>query len=211
MQSAKVSSKQRILDAAIEIFSNQGFKAATVREICHRAEVGVASINYYFQGKEGLYQAVIEQQFADAIRQYPPDMGLGPDPTPEERLHSFIRSFLYRLILVARRGPMLVQEMVHPSPAFKRIHVRQVRPMQKMLTAIVKDLLGEGASLEYVERCCLSILGQCLHYVPDHNTILTLDIGITKPDEIDRLAELITRFSLGGIHTVRDKACTQGA
>ena len=45
----------RILHVAIEVFAEYGFRDTTVREICNRANVNVASVNYYFRSKEGLY------------------------------------------------------------------------------------------------------------------------------------------------------------
>lgn len=44
----------RLLNAAHEAFSQNGFQGATVREICRRAETNVASVNYHFGSKDGL-------------------------------------------------------------------------------------------------------------------------------------------------------------
>ena len=54
---------ERILEAAGEIFGREGFKAATIRRIAETANANVASINYHFRDKEGLYAAVLEHLF----------------------------------------------------------------------------------------------------------------------------------------------------
>ena len=46
----------RLLHVAIEVFAERGFRATTVRDICSRANVNVASVNYYFRSKEALYR-----------------------------------------------------------------------------------------------------------------------------------------------------------
>lgn len=53
-------SRQRIVEAALDIFGRYGFEGATTRQLARSAEVNLAAIAYYFGGKEGLYQAVAE-------------------------------------------------------------------------------------------------------------------------------------------------------
>src|SRR3954451_22724831 len=47
-ESENLKTRQRLLEVAGEVFAEQGFKNATVREICKRAEANVAAINYHF-------------------------------------------------------------------------------------------------------------------------------------------------------------------
>src|ERR671922_420589 len=90
--------RQRLLEAAGEVFAGRGFRAATVCDICQRAGANVAAVNYYFGDKEHLYAAVLRYTFRYAIQKYPPTLGLGAAATAEERLQAFIRSFLLRLL-----------------------------------------------------------------------------------------------------------------
>jgi len=60
--------RERILEAAGEIFADCGFRGATVRRICERAKVNVAAINYYFGGKEKLYTEVLRHWHDFAIK-----------------------------------------------------------------------------------------------------------------------------------------------
>src|SRR5438477_9555252 len=91
-----IATKKRLLEAAGEVFAEHGFRKATVREICKRARANVAAINYHFRDKESLYSAVLKYWSDIAIQKYPPNLGLGEAAPAEERLHAFIRSFLFR-------------------------------------------------------------------------------------------------------------------
>ena len=51
--------KERLLEAATDVFGRYGYEAATTRMIAKEAKVNIAAIPYYFNGKEGLYFAVI--------------------------------------------------------------------------------------------------------------------------------------------------------
>lgn len=58
-----VEPKQRILDAAISLFAQKGFASVGVREIAKEANVNIAMISYYFEGKVGILKSVLEEFF----------------------------------------------------------------------------------------------------------------------------------------------------
>ena len=53
--------RQRILDAAAAEFGAHGYAGARIRAIAARAGVNQQLVSYYFEGKEGLYQAMSQQ------------------------------------------------------------------------------------------------------------------------------------------------------
>jgi len=58
-----IEPKQRILDAAISLFAQKGFASVGVREIAKEANVNIAMISYYFEGKVGILRSVLEEFF----------------------------------------------------------------------------------------------------------------------------------------------------
>ncbi|WP_165069384.1 TetR/AcrR family transcriptional regulator [Desulfovibrio sp. ZJ200] len=58
----------RILDAALEEFSNKGFAAARVEDIAQRARVSKGAIYLYFSDKKALFQGVLEAAFVPFLR-----------------------------------------------------------------------------------------------------------------------------------------------
>src|SRR3989338_9131414 len=53
-------SKETLLRAAASVFARHGYDGATVKELAEAAGVNVSLVSYYFDGKEGLYRAVLE-------------------------------------------------------------------------------------------------------------------------------------------------------
>jgi len=51
--------RERILDAAEELFARRGYYGVTLREVAVQASTDTALIHYYFSGKGGLFDAVI--------------------------------------------------------------------------------------------------------------------------------------------------------
>ncbi|MDH3365086.1 MAG: TetR/AcrR family transcriptional regulator [Thermoplasmata archaeon] len=54
--------RERILDAALEVFSERGFAGATTRDISAKADVNEVTLFRHFDSKKGLYAAVISER-----------------------------------------------------------------------------------------------------------------------------------------------------
>jgi len=66
-ESEKSRAKEKILNAAEEIFATAGFGGARTAEIAKKAGVNKALLHYYFSTKEGLYQAVMDRLLFELI------------------------------------------------------------------------------------------------------------------------------------------------
>jgi AcrR family transcriptional regulator len=54
--------KDRILDSAELLFAQQGIASTSLRAITDHADVNLASVNYHFQSKDALVQAVLNRR-----------------------------------------------------------------------------------------------------------------------------------------------------
>ena len=59
---ATPDTQSRILDAAEELFAEDGYEATSLRAVTREAEVNLAAVHYHFGGKLQLFQAVIERR-----------------------------------------------------------------------------------------------------------------------------------------------------
>lgn len=57
----KVSTKDKIINAAVQLFNQKGYSGTSVREIAKSADVNVAHISYYFKGKGGLMEHLVSE------------------------------------------------------------------------------------------------------------------------------------------------------
>lgn len=58
-----LDTKERILFAATSLFAKKGFEGTSMRDIAGAAQVNLASINYHFENKTGLYLNVFEHNY----------------------------------------------------------------------------------------------------------------------------------------------------
>ncbi len=64
----KLNSKERILEAALEVFSQKGFHPATTDEIAERAGVGKGTLYRYFETKEKLFAELVRLRLEELER-----------------------------------------------------------------------------------------------------------------------------------------------
>jgi len=201
-QNFRDDTKRRLLDAAGEVFSRQGFKAATVRTICRMAGANVAAVHYHFGGKDGLYAALLTEAFENGLRRHPPDLGLPAGAPAEARLFAFIHSFLLRMLGEGKSawcGKLMDREMREPTQALDQVVERHIMPLAAQLRAIVADLLGNGAGADdpQTRLCAMSVAGQCQYVFRSKAIIDRLAPGMRFDEAgIRALAEHITGFSL---------------
>src|SRR3954469_19299949 len=62
MAATDSDTKTRILDAAEQLFTEQGFEATSLRSLTTAAGVNLAAVNYHFGSKEVLFQAVLTRR-----------------------------------------------------------------------------------------------------------------------------------------------------
>ena len=59
---APISTKDRILGAAEELFAQFGFSGTSLRQVTSRADVNIAAVNYHFGSKENLVNEVFRRR-----------------------------------------------------------------------------------------------------------------------------------------------------
>ncbi len=200
------ATRQRLLEISGEVFAEQGFRAATIRDICARAGANVAAVNYHFGDKEALYRDVLEHAHAIALRRYPPDLGTTGDSTAEERLAAFVRAFVLRLLddgVPAWLGKLMAREMIEPTSALDGIVEATLRPMFQRLVGIVGEIAGPGADPKEVRLCAQSVVGQCLFYRHAQECLRRLGRDAESGQgKGERVAEHVTKFSLAAIRGI---------
>lgn len=204
--------KERILEAAADVFGSHGFRNATIRKIAKAAEVNIAAINYHFRNKEGLYLSVLDEVFHTGFSRFPADMDLPEGASPEERLRAFIRSMFYRLHSeegwdgFSGKGKLIARELLNPSPAFDEILDKYIRPHKDLLTSIIADIMRVPTNPELLTPCAISIIGQCIYYALGSSVIKKIS-GNNAPSahNLDQLADFVWQFSLGGIENSKNQ------
>ena len=86
-QARSEATRRRILDAAIELYSEVGFAATSLGDIIERAELTKGALYYHFESKESVASAVIEEAAAEVFHTID-TICSAPSPAMENLIHS---------------------------------------------------------------------------------------------------------------------------
>ncbi|PYG28328.1 TetR family transcriptional regulator C-terminal domain-containing protein [Pelagimonas varians] len=125
--------RQAIFDAALDVFSENGLRGATLDAIAARAGLSKPNVIYYFEGKEAIYKELLESLLDIWIA---PLIDLSDSHEPIEELLAYVRRKLDMSRDMPRESRLFATEMIQAAP-----HIRDV------LSGPLKALMDEKAAL----------------------------------------------------------------
>jgi AcrR family transcriptional regulator len=131
-----VEPKKRILEAAISLFAQKGFAAVGVREIAKEADVNIAMISYYFEGKVGILKAILEEFFDQYSRML--RAAVAEEKTTEEA----IRRLMGHMVDFVRENTELAMvaynELPLDFPELAELKAEKITQMIVILSGLIK-------------------------------------------------------------------------
>ncbi len=125
--------EERILDAALEVFSSNGFRGATIDQIADAAGMSKPNLLYYFRTKEAIYRTLLESMLFTWLE---PLKAFDADGDPEAEIRSYIRRKLEMSRDFPRESRLFANEMLQGAP-----HI------EDDLTGPLKSLVDEKAEV----------------------------------------------------------------
>jgi len=198
--------RDRLFDSAEELFCEQGFEGTTVRDIAASAKCNIASVNYYFGGKEKLYQEVWRRHLITMrdtrIASIDKVMSQnGGKPRLEEMLKSFAEAFIGSLVDESRARrfcKLMAREMIDQHLPPNMFVDNIITPtLTAMYGALIKTCPGlDESKIPFV---VLSIVGQLLHVL--HVKAIFEQSNETAMPKFDlaQTIDHVVKFSTAGI------------
>ena len=195
------ATREKILEAASQVFGEKGYHKATHAEICRIAGVNSALINFHFRSKDDLYRAVWEHVADEVERRYPIEGDVLASAPAAERLRGLVRALLNRAMddRLERFHRIRMVEFINPTGLLDEAFFRRLQRHRAHTLKILSDLLGPRATDRDLELCEMSVVSQCLIFRPPGHV---KGPPFTRLG-VDCLAEHVTRFALAGIKAIR--------
>ena len=198
--------RARLLDAAEELFCEHGFEGASVRDIAASAKCNIASVNYYFGGKEKLYQEVWRRHLITMrdtrIASINKVMSQnGGKPQLEDLLRSFAEAFIGPLVdenKARRLNKLMAREWIdHHLPVNMFLDDIIIPTVNAMRSALVRICPGLDESKIPFVVC--SIVGQLLHVLHVKAIFQQIDEAALPKFDLAQAIDHIVKFSTAGI------------
>jgi len=202
--------RDRLIDAAGEMFAEKGFKETTVRDICEKARANVAAVNYHFGDKESLYNEVIRRVIENVWDKFLIEDVIRASDPAEERLYKFVHTFLMRRFEPDRpewQNILLYQEMMEPRSSVVSAMNEERLKNQETLGEIIMALVGRPLDPVQAMLTAFSVIGQCLFYIMLHSPHSPASEEEKVPMDIEMIettAKHITEFSIAGINRLKN-------
>jgi len=193
--------KERILDAAAQEFAQFGYHGSSLRRISERSRATKPMVYYHFQGKDGLFAAVVGEQLGRLEARLKERIAREGDAV--SRLAAFARLYLScfleefpGLAVGLRELPTL------PAPLFVEIAAAHGRMVVALLKRILRDGVasGELRALD-IDNCARAIMGILHYYIRGS--------GLDNAAAIAAGTDQIANYYAAGLLAVRSLSATE--
>ncbi|MEA5160971.1 TetR family transcriptional regulator [Cereibacter sphaeroides] len=170
---------ETILDAALEVFSAQGFRGATLDQIAEVAGLSKPNLLYYFPSKEAIHLALLSRLLETWLD---PLKAMNPDGDPVTEILLYVRRKLDLSRDFPRESRLFANEILQGAPRMRRVIETELKDLVAEKARILTRWMEEGriARLHPV-HLIFSIWAMTQHYADFEMQVGTV-LGPDEPD-----------------------------
>ncbi len=170
----KAARRERLLEAALELFGTDGYPATSVERLCALAKVSTRHFYHEFQNKEAVLLAVHTQVIELALRSTGEAIAATADAPVRERIVAAVDGYLRTIMTDLRRARISFVEVVGASPA---VEEQRIAFRELLISSVVG--VGEAAVARgELARKDFRFVGLC--FIGAVNTVV-YDWMLTEP------------------------------
>lgn len=133
--------RETILDAALEVFSQHGFRGATLDQIAEAAGLSKPNLLYYFASKEAIHKALLTgllDTWLDPLR------ALDPKGDPMAEITGYVRRKLALARDFPRESRLFANEMLQGAPRMRKVIEGDLRALVQVKAAVLTGWMDQG-------------------------------------------------------------------
>lgn len=199
------ATRKRILLAAGELYAERGLAETTNKMVAQRAEVDLASINYHFGNRNGLYQAVLGEAHRRLINLVDLERIAHSDHPAEEKLRHLFDYLVNRDTRHKGQWPIrvLYREIMSPSSHLLALGENQIYPKIGMIQSIVSEITQIPPNEPALLRCMLNVIAPCaMLHVVSQSELAPAEVLSAMPNQ--DLVDHLHRFAMAGLAVSSD-------
>lgn len=187
--------RQRILQAALELFAERGFEGASVRDIATNADVNHGLIKYHFESKDLLWKAAVDFLFerqADEMKAPAHELEL----PPYEQAKSWIHRYVHYCARHPEHARIMVQESVRNSDRLQWAVERHIGPVHQLARRLNAKRKAEGIYPIISDHAIIYIITAACQspFMLADEVRLSEGIDMSNEQQIDAYADSLIAF-----------------
>jgi AcrR family transcriptional regulator len=138
------NTEERIVEAALRLFAQQGFSGTSTREIARLANVNETSLFRYFPRKQDLFWAAVQSRLDRLHLSKELQAGLAQQGTPEVVIPLIVEFLVQTAVFEPELIRLFYVSLLELSPAAERVCRLQLAPIFQVITDYVGRCVAEG-------------------------------------------------------------------
>ena len=202
------ATKERILDAAEELFARHGIYGVTVREIAELANVDTALLHYYFESKRGVFDAVFARR-ADLLNS---ERLRELDRYEAENdgcceLEPLIAAYLRPMFGLIRQGGQGWRNFCAfvgnsaSAPELTELLAQMFDPVVKRFIGLLRKAVPDADEVDLFWSYHM-FLGSVTIATMDTGAIERTSGGVCRSDDLDQIEPRLVKYSAEGFRAV---------
>jgi AcrR family transcriptional regulator len=201
--SERLDTKSKILDAAEKLFGMNGFESTSLRDITSAADVNLAAINYHFQSKDCLIDAIVARRIEPVNKKRLELLeAVGPDPSVEQILTAFMAPVMQ--VKVDAVVPLIGRILSNPELFVERVFHRHLAPVSERFVEALSEALPELPPSELLWRLHFSV-GVMTHTMLWGRIFPKITNGVCDIADREALVDRTVRFVAAGFRAPASK------
>ncbi len=137
----QVRNRRKILDAALDVFSQHGFRGATLDQIAEAAGLSKPNVLYYFDGKEAIHVELLNALMAEWLA---PLAEMNPQGEPLDELMAYIARKIEMSHTYPRESRLFANEIIQGAPRIGPHLDQRLKPLFDEKCALIQNWMDTG-------------------------------------------------------------------
>ena len=137
----QLRNRKRILDAALDVFSQHGYRGATLDQIAAASGLSKPNILYYFDGKSDIHVTLLNQLMDAWLA---PLREIDPDGEPLTELLRYVHRKLEMSVEFPRESRLFANEILQGAPRMAPHLESGLKPLVDETAALISGWIGQG-------------------------------------------------------------------
>jgi AcrR family transcriptional regulator len=183
-----IESKQKIMKAAMDVFSRKGYAKANIREIARTSGISVGGVYLYFRNKEELYRSLINERMLDIGSKT--ETIAGKTQSASEALSNFLKIHLENAL---KHKEFILLHIREHGFAFG---AQEKRKFFKKQREMVKKIIQRGIRTGEFRKCNTDAMAKVIM-----GSLRGIILSMALDDDVHITSQMMNEFIFNGLLT----------
>lgn len=192
----QAENSERILAAALDVFSAEGFSGATIDRIAEQAGMSKPNLLYYFRSKEEIYRALLDRLLDTWLE---PLRALDPEGDPAGEIARYIDRKIEMARDYPRESRLFAREIIHGAPILGDVLSGSLKELVDREAAVIRGWIEAGKLAPHDPRHLIFAIWATTQHYADFDAQVRAVLGTDDEGRFAEAAAFLKRLFLEGL------------